>query len=382
MGNSLSNKTVIVVGAGYVGGEVASILDSECNVILIEPQDATHHKLATARASIVPGWEMATRIKLDKLLKRGKIIQKSVKSVNENSVTLTDGETVTGDFIVLCHGAGNMLFPFSPLENCTDTDLIIRELRNNQHIIHDANNIIIVGGGPVGIEFAGEILAQYPTKSVTLIHNNEHLLNNCIPPIYPKGINKVMDRLKSMKCDIKLNVKIIDDINTNNGHAFITGHKEYNLSDGTKLNGDLVIICTNKFNNPTNILSNKYLNEKNQIKVNQFLQVEGMSNVFCCGDANNQSETKLVFTGSNQGKHVIRNIEALANGKSLIPYRGTEVEKFGAIFLPLGPHIGVGTFNTTIFGNSAVRLIKGKSIFCNTQFGIRNQKIPMEVPIV
>ena len=57
------------------------------------------------RAAVVPGWEETTRIPLDKLLKRGKIVRGEVKSVTSGSVTLADGTTLTADYIVLAHGA-------------------------------------------------------------------------------------------------------------------------------------------------------------------------------------------------------------------------------------------------------------------------------------
>jgi NADH dehydrogenase FAD-containing subunit len=42
-------------------------------------------------------------------------------------------------------------------------------LRSLQQDIKSANKLVLVGGGSVGIEFAGEILEQYPKKKVTLI---------------------------------------------------------------------------------------------------------------------------------------------------------------------------------------------------------------------
>lgn len=391
MGNSLSNKTIVVVGAGYVGTEVATILDCQCckssntKIILIEPQDATHHKLATLRGSVVPGWELATRIKLDKLLKNGQLIQNSVKSVTNTSVTLNDDTVINADYIVLCHGAGAMLFPLSPLENTTDSESVMKLLKQNQEIIKNANNIIIIGGGPVGIEFAGEILSynnNNNNKKVTIIHNNNKLLNNSNPPIFDKVIEQTITKLKKMKCEIKLNVKITDELNTNNGNSFIVGNKEYNLSDGSKITADLVIVCIGKFNKRQNILSNEYLNDKGQVKVNEFLQVDGLTNVFCCGDANNHPETKLAFTGANQGKHAIKNIKALASNKSLIPYKGLDKEPYGAMFLPLGPNIGVGAFGTNVFSDNIIRLVKGKSLFSKKQFEIRHQVFPETIPIV
>eukprot|EP00955_Chlamydomonas_euryale_P065731 359328-Chlamydomonas_euryale.AAC.10 len=41
-----------------------------------------------------------------------------------------------------------------------------------------AKNIVIVGGGPVGVELAGEILEYYVGKKITLVHSGERLLES------------------------------------------------------------------------------------------------------------------------------------------------------------------------------------------------------------
>lgn len=42
--------------------------------------------------------------------------------------------------------------------------------------IKGAKSILIVGGGPTGVELAGEIAFDYPEKDVTLVHNGYRLL--------------------------------------------------------------------------------------------------------------------------------------------------------------------------------------------------------------
>ena len=42
--------------------------------------------------------------------------------------------------------------------------------------IDKANNVIIVGGGAVGIELAGEIADKYSAKMITIIHSNTSLV--------------------------------------------------------------------------------------------------------------------------------------------------------------------------------------------------------------
>ncbi len=45
------------------------------------------------------------------MLKTGKVVRGDVVNVDNSSVTLADGNTLTADYIILAHGAGRMLFP-------------------------------------------------------------------------------------------------------------------------------------------------------------------------------------------------------------------------------------------------------------------------------
>ena len=117
MGNSASVKDlkVIVVGAGYGGTSAAKNLDAECDVTLIEPGDAMNHKVAALRGVVVPGWEKRTRIPLDKLLKRGKVVQAEVASIETGKVILKNGTVLDCDYIILAHGQGLTTFPCGEL---------------------------------------------------------------------------------------------------------------------------------------------------------------------------------------------------------------------------------------------------------------------------
>ncbi len=44
--------------------------------------------------------------------------------------------------------------------------------------IEKSTAIVIIGGGAVGIELAGEILDRYPKKSITIIQSGDKLLSN------------------------------------------------------------------------------------------------------------------------------------------------------------------------------------------------------------
>ena len=44
--------------------------------------------------------------------------------------------------------------------------------------IEGSSSVVIIGGGAVGVELAGEILDRYPDKKITVLNSGEKLLNN------------------------------------------------------------------------------------------------------------------------------------------------------------------------------------------------------------
>lgn len=385
MGNSSSTaeKQVIVVGAGYAGTEVAKRLDSKFQVTLITPLDTFVHKYSMLRAAVVPGWEETTRIPLDKLLKRGKIVRGEVKSVTSGSVTLADGSTLNADYIVLAHGApvnGNF-----PAAGITASAVSAQEFKallvKKQEAVRNAKTVIVIGAGPVGLELAGEIKAHHPTKKVIVLQRGKEILNNSYPPLYDKYIEGVHSRLKELDIIVRLNTSITSELKIENRDGFIEGTRDYTLSDGTTINADLVVSCIGGNNPPrTPIVAAEFIDEKHLIKVDANLRVIGLKNVFALGDANNVKETKQGYLATAQGELTAANIVSIDKGKAPKEYKPTLGAKdFGNMFLPIGPKRGTAAFGKTILGDFMQRLLKGKSLFVKKQFGALNQSLPKVV---
>jgi NADH dehydrogenase FAD-containing subunit len=76
-----------------------------------------------------------------------------------------------------------------------------------QTSIESANHILVIGGGPTGIEFTGEVLAQHPDKSITLVHRNATLLDDRFPAKLAAGLetqlrNKGVELLLGQQLDV------------------------------------------------------------------------------------------------------------------------------------------------------------------------------------
>lgn len=64
-----------------------------------------------------------------------------------------------------------------PSESSSSMSSLFENFKQTQSEVKRSNQIVIIGGGSVGVEMAGEIRAVYPDKKITLVHNSPHLLH-------------------------------------------------------------------------------------------------------------------------------------------------------------------------------------------------------------
>lgn len=295
-------------------------------------------------------------------------------AVSEGQVTLQDGTTLSANYIVLCHGGAPSPFPCGPMDGQTSSASVLGAMRDAQRQIAQAKSILIVGGGPVGCELAGEIKSAHPTKKIILAHSQPALLSNSSPPVFPAATERVRAVLVEVGVDVRLGVRVLNLPAAVPGNScFITGENTFTLHSekgDESVTADLTYVAIGGAfqRGAKNIVS--VVDEANLVKVNACLQVEGMKTVFCCGDANNHRETKLAYTGSQQAQHTVKNICNMEKGKVAVPYVGMtdKGDEYGAMFVPIGPQRGVGALGTSVMGDFAIKMIKGKGLFSSAQF--------------
>src|SRR3954462_3465938 len=101
--------TVVIVGGGYGGVATAKALDDIADVVLVEPKDAFVHNIAALRGLVDPEWTDRVFYPYERLLSRGRVIQDRAVRVDADAVTLSSGERIAADYIVLASGS---TYPF------------------------------------------------------------------------------------------------------------------------------------------------------------------------------------------------------------------------------------------------------------------------------
>lgn len=78
----------------------------------------------------------------------------------------------------------------------------------------ESKNIVIIGGGPIGIELAGEIVDKYDDKNIHVIHNRETL---CDPSLNAKFHAKLLSIVKQKGVNVLLGERAnLEDIDVSN----------------------------------------------------------------------------------------------------------------------------------------------------------------------
>ena len=96
------------------------------------------------------------------------------------------------------------------------------------------------------------------------------------------------------------------------------------------------------------------LNERNQVKVNEYLQLVGERKIFAAGDVNDLNVEKTAQNAQLQAKIVVNNIYALENGRELASY----IFKKTPLVISLGKYNGIYCHGNFVFSGFIPALIK------------------------
>ncbi len=346
---------IAIVGGGYMGAELAQALDGKADVTLIEQNSHFVHSVAMIRALVQPQLLDRALMPYDRLLKRGKMVQGRATGVDGKGVTLADGTRVDADWIVLATGSGNGP-AFKPGESG------IAGLRAaNARIggqIAAAQNIVIVGAGPVGTELAGEISHFMPGKKVTLVSADASLF-----PMMPARLgNNLLAKLHKAGVKVILGAKAEDLQSLTEPYA-----GSLRLSNGRVLTADLIVPAIGSRANSDLVaaLPGAVRTTANRVKGDPWMRPSTLTNVFVLGDVLDIGDGMTVVAGSRQGPWLRKALLALIAGRTLEsvkPYAPWPKGK-APLLVPLGPQGGSSFLGLFTTGDLLTRVIKGKSVF-------------------
>jgi NADH dehydrogenase FAD-containing subunit len=161
-------STVVIIGGGFAGCKVAQLLLSEPNfhVTLIDPSDFLEVAWVNPRALVSIEWAQRSLVPYSTFL-RGNFqhVKDEAMSLETQKVTTTRSGAVAFDYCVIAVGSSYAGF-LKAAASTTTAGQRLSELHSHSEQLKAAASVLVVGGGPSGVELAFEILDVYPSKKV------------------------------------------------------------------------------------------------------------------------------------------------------------------------------------------------------------------------
>ena len=347
----VDRPTVVVIGGGYGGTAVAKALDEATDVVLVEPKDAFMHNVAALRALVDPSWLPRIFLPYTGLLANGRVVRDRAATVEPGRVVTASGEVIAADYVVLATGSS---YPFPAKTDVVDSERAFEQVRAAHRALTQANRILLLGAGPVGIELAGEIRAVWPGKSIVLLDEREEVLSG---PFLPELRAELRRQLEEFKIDVLLGSPLREAPPTAPGTL---GTFSVTTGGGVAVTADLWFRCYGVV--PTSDYLGQSLASARRadgyVEVGPTLQVVGQTTVFALGDVST-ADVKMAAAAGRQAAIVAANIAALASGS---PERAVYQPAGAGIGVPIGPTGGAGQFpgHSEVVGREVIADIKGR----------------------
>lgn len=343
-------NNVLVLGGGFAGIKIALALCDNPEFAVTLLSDEENFRYYPTLYLAATGKKMAaSNIPLTEIFK-GKNVR-LVKAL-ANKVDRTTKKVITSrgeekyDTLVIALGVVTNYFGIKGLAEYSygiKSQQQAQELRDHLHkLLLDEGkpdlNYVIIGGGPTGVELAGELPAyiRHIMKKHHIKDKKLHIdLVEMAPrlmPRMPKDYSKALaKRLRKLGITIYLNTTVeaetVDELKVS-GHS-IKSH---------------TVAWTAGVTNHPFLSANKFeMTDHGKAKVNEFLQAE--PNVYVIGDNADTPFSGMAQTALHDAAFVAANLEREANGKRMNAYKA----KTPVYVTPVGPGWAAVLWNKTHF---------------------------------
>ena len=295
---------VVIAGAGFGGLRLARKLSNKPGFEVVLIDRFNYHQFQPLFYQVATAGLDASNISfpLRKVFQKSKNVRirlASLKAVlpGENKV-ITDTEEISYDVLVLATGAdtnffGNQqlaahAFPMKSTVEALQIRHRLLQLFENAHTINDESalqrlmNIVIVGGGPTGVEVSGALAEM---KKYVLPKDFPELDFTRMNIYLLEGSTKTLASMSD-----KASVKSAGYLN-NLGVKLLTNTlvKDYDgenvlLQDGTTIASSTLIWAAGIKGNIPNGIDNSLIARGNRIKVDKYCRVLNQENIYALGD--------------------------------------------------------------------------------------------------
>ena len=376
---SIKQKRVVIAGAGFAGLTLAKQLSGQYFQVVLVDKNNYHqfqpllYQVATAGlepSSISFPLRKVFREKENVFIRVAEV----KKIVPENNEIETSIGPIPYDYLVLANGAETNFFGNENLHHygysmkSVSEALLIRNtlLQNYEHALVTNNenerkallNIVIVGGGPTGVELAGAI-AEMKNK---LLPRDYPELNFTSMKIYL--LEAAAGLISSMSPESAVRVKrYLAEL----GVKVLTGTavKDYDgetvyLNNETTLKSRCLIWAAGIRGAVIPGISEQAILANNRLRVDQYNRVAGTQNIFALGDIACMNSAELpkghpqvAPVAMQQAELLAKNLKMLVSGRPLKPFKYRDKGSMATV----GRHLAVAEMGRIKFRGLTAWLI-------------------------
>lgn len=318
-GTLANNKKIVIIGGGFGGLKLARMLNNKPGYDVLLIDRFNYHQFQPLFYQVATSGLDASNISfpLRKVFHGSKNIRFRIGEViniatDKNIVVTQEGE-YNYDILVIATGADTNFFDNAeliansfPMKSTVEAlQIRHRLLQNFEDALHVENtleresimSIVIVGGGPTGVEMSGTIADM---KRFVLPKDYPELDFNLMKIYLVEGSSKVLGTMsEKSSADALEYLKRLGVIVLTNNIVKNYDGKTITLQNGDIIKTSMVIWAAGiKGNVPAGILP-QFIVKGNRIKVDRDNKVEGLQNIYAIGDIA-YMETELYPQGHPQ----------------------------------------------------------------------------------
>lgn len=327
-----AKQKIVVVGGGFGGVHTAQLLAKESftEVTLISDREEFYYyprlyHTATGGSqgsSVIPLTKLFAHTPVN--IQIGRVID--VKP-EEHVVTLEDNSTIVYDKIIFSLGVVTNYFGIPGLaeysygiKSLPEVEELKRHLHAQLIAAHEPDlNYIIVGGGPTGIELAGDLGAylkdmmrrhhiKHRAVHIDLVEAMPHLM-----PRLPKEVGRAIEkRLRKLGVKLYLNSKV-------------EGANATDLTvNGKPIHSHSIIWTAGMANNPFFQETHFKFSPRKKVLVDEFLRAEGHKDIFVIGDNAETPYSGMAQTALHDAEFVAHNLRFEHENRPKLAYRAKD----------------------------------------------------------
>ena len=338
---------VVVLGCGFGGVEVARTLRKhvrELEVVMIDR--STRFEYQPTYPELLSGKVTPEEISSDLNKYAAKIgaefihaevvnIDFKTKTVNTKSQAEDKVRAIPYDFLVLSIGAEQTFFGIPGAEELSCSINTMNGAISTKNALDKLDyskelSIPVIGAGLTGVEVAGELVDYFKSKGAPASIYLVEMMPRVLPAFPRENVANYVKKFLSARGVTIMTETAVQEVNKT----------EIEFKDGRKLPYDLIIWTAGV--KPNSLLDKLDLPKiKGWLKVDPYLRVEGMNDVFAVGDTAS-FERKGVRSGQNveeaeeQGKVAAANILSTIKGRKLGEYKPRNTIQNPRAFISLG----------------------------------------------